>query len=62
MTPGHQSGYPVFSNKAGEGPAVMVEVLPLPDLDPPINEDAADACREMVRDTERPDEPPGHSR
>ena len=43
----------IFSNKAGEGPAVMVEVFPVPDLDPPINEDAADACREMVRDAER---------
>lgn len=27
---------------------VMVEVHPLPNLDPAINEDAADACREMV--------------
>lgn len=43
----------IFSQKATEGPAVMVEVFPVPDLDLPINEDAADACREMVRDTEQ---------
>lgn len=43
----------IFSPKAGEGPAVMVEVFPVPDLDPSINEGAADACRGMVRDTEQ---------
>jgi hypothetical protein len=30
-------------------PFVMVEVHDLPDLDPPINEEAADTCASLVR-------------
>jgi hypothetical protein len=31
-----------------EGPWVMVEIHPMPDLDPPINEDAARDCAYLI--------------
>lgn len=32
-----------------EGPFAMVEVHPIPDLDPPIDEDAAGVCRDLIQ-------------
>jgi len=40
-----------------DGPWVMVEVLSLPDFDPPINEAAADTCRALIEHSESGDRP-----